>query len=423
MANPVGIASSADPVMTATPTWTRRDITYSVTGWTIDRGRTYELDTTDTGRASVQFVDRTGAFDPTGSPVVDVMHHMAIAPLNPESGATKTLFRGFVSRVQWQPYVNERFANVTVDLVDGRAILAAAEMVPNGSFGDAVVQGNIVFNADTATSAVYTRINKVLDQAGWPSALREIFSGNVGLQKTVYAPRASVLSVITDAADAEEPSASNVFVDKNGLFVFHGRFARYNPTDVTYHIATWNLGDLASAGATVVPIAPPVLLSRDDADLYTSAIATPQNIADGDISAQYVVDSGATASYGVRTWSAENLETFNGGGSTTALRETKKFAQNRVDNYKAPLTRVGQLTVRPQPVASVYGPKLWQLMGEVDISDRVRLYTSHVGGGGFNGAYFFVEGVHYDAKPMSAGMHDITLTLDVSPAGHYSIPY
>src|SRR3546814_7217233 len=29
------------------------------------------------------------------------------------------------------------------------------------------------------------RIHRVLDQAEWPSALREIFTGNVGLQRTV----------------------------------------------------------------------------------------------------------------------------------------------------------------------------------------------------------------------------------------------
>ena len=41
-------------------------------------------------------------------------------------------------------------------------------------------------------------------------------------------------------------------------------------------------------------------------------------------------------------------------------------------------------------------------------------------GGGFAGDYFFVEGVHYDIKPLNATNPEVTVTLDVSPAGYFS---
>ena len=53
--------------------------------------------------------------------------------------------------------------------------------------------GNIVYYADTTTSAVGNRINRILNEIGWPSGNREIFTGNVPIKRTVYAPRSSAM--------------------------------------------------------------------------------------------------------------------------------------------------------------------------------------------------------------------------------------
>ena len=68
---------------------------------------------------------------------------------NPVTDAWTTLFRGFIASIRWVPYRSEQHANVTLDLVDGLAILAACEMAPDGSFGHSVdPQGNIVYDED-----------------------------------------------------------------------------------------------------------------------------------------------------------------------------------------------------------------------------------------------------------------------------------
>lgn len=423
-----------DTALTASPDWERIDTTYRVQSWTIDRGRQNEMSRTDTGTARVELVDQTGDFDPTnaggafygrlatGVPMGPYVQ-AKIELQNPNTDAWTTLFRGFIASIQWVPYQSEEFANVTLDLVDGFALLAACEMAPDGSFGDEVRDGNIVFAEDDNLDAVQTRVNLALDQASWPGGLRSVFTGNVSLQETIYAPRSTVLSVIQDAADAEFPDIANVYIGgprNPGYLVFHGRLARFHPDVVEYDIDTWDVGDDTAADADpggVVRISPPLVASLDDTLLYTSALSTPQNVNEDDIAGQYVTDAVEAARKGLRTWSAENLATFGGDEGRTALQETKLYADYVRDNYPTPRVRVGQLTVKSRRPSDVAGPPVWQMLCNVDISDIVHLTTTHGGGGGFD-TDFYVEGIHYQARPALDDPY-IELTLDVSPRGYY----
>ena len=237
--------------------------------------------------------------------------------------------------------------------------------------------------------------------------------------------------MIQDCADAEFPDAANVYISgprgevgdaPPGSLTFHGRHARFNPETVDYDIRTWQLGDdqAAAADEDTIRISPPLVASIDDTLLYTSAIATNSNIADADIAGQYVNDTGAAADFGIRTWSAENLWTAAGDDSRTAEQETKLFAQYVVDNYATPRVRVGQLTVKARRPDSFNGAATWTLLCGIDISDIVHLTTTHGGGGGFDHD-FYVEGIHYNARPGGAIPY-VELTLDVSPRGYYSDP-
>ena len=424
----------SNTVWAASPTWERIDNIYNLQQVTVDRGRQNEMGRTDTGTAGVELVDRDGGFDPTnpggyffgrltpGQPMGPMVQAL-IELQNPTTSAWSTIFRGYIAAIHWVPYRSEQHANVTLELVDGFALLAACEMAPDGSFGNSVDQGNIVFDEDLSTDAVQTRINLVLDQVGWPASLRNIFTGNVKLQRTPYAPRSTALSVIQDACDAEFPDAANVWIGgprQPGKVVFHGRFARFHPDVAEYEIRTWQLGDDAANAAAplndVVRISPPLTVSIDDTLLYTSALATPQNIHDDDIAAQYVTDATAAAAKGLRTWSAENLAT-RGGPTTTAEPETKLFADYVVDNYTVPRPRVGQLTVKSRKPNTVSGQETWKLLCGVDISDIAHLKTTHGGGGGFD-TDFYVEGIHYQILPGGL-LPYVELTLDVSPRGFY----
>lgn len=442
---PTGLVNVAfdDSVLEASPTWTRLDSTYRVQSVRVDRGRGFELDVMRAGVATIKLVDTTGAFDPTYNGAafygkLDPFKQVAIS-LPDSSGTTwSTVFRGYVSRWLFEPYVNGKLAVVTIECVDLLDFLANTELSSDGSFGDSVTaSGDIVYDADSGTAAVQTRIEQVLNEVAaeaglvsWPSGLRNIYTGNVGLLARTYTSRTAALTVIQEAAEAEFPGGVAAFwANKDGVASFRGRYARFNYTNPTYSVDEWALGDLAAASgapSTIVPVSPPLVFSRDKETLYTAASAAPSTTEAGaeltstQRSANYVVNATAAAAYGLRTWAAEDLATRNGAGSTTALQETNLFADYYLANYAQPRTRVGALTVRPQPPGGTYGSATWGLLQGVELGDYVTLSTSHSWGGGFSSSPFFVEGLHYEILPMGSTHPEVTLTLDVSPEGYWT---
>lgn len=435
VASPRGFSVAWDDAALAeNPSWSWIDDPAGdliVQSWSIDRGRSYEFDRSGTGTARVSVFDTTGDWDPTNASgefygLLQPMKQAALAIKNPVASTWSTIFRGFVSDWRFVMHPTENYIGVEILLVDALDLFAAVELVAGGEFGNATVpaggDGDVYYPEILYTNAVQTRINQVLDEIGWPAGLRNLFTANVKLQGVTYPSRTSALSVIYDAADAEFPAVAQFYMSKSGVARFRGRLSRFQPTDPRYGITTWQLGDDAAhlaSPSTVCPIVPPLQFARDKEHVYTSAISTPQGINDADIAGQYVNDAAAAAAYGTRTWSAENLLTA-GGTSTTAAVETKKFATYYVNNYKDPRTRLSQLTVKAARSSGARAAREWEFVSGVEISDRIQLTTTHGGGGGFAGDYFYVEGIHYDVKPMNATNHEVTCTLDVSPAGYYT---
>jgi hypothetical protein len=395
-----------------------------VSSWSIDRGRSYELDTNSAGTAQITLIDTTGELDPTSFAYpFEPMTPAAIALRNPVLGTDHTIFRGHVQRLSYDLYQNERYATVTVDLVDGLDRLAVMEMFPGGDWGELppLNEGDVSFFADDQTSATGHRINLLLDQANWPVGLREVFSGNVALQGVVYSRRTPVMTAIQDCADAEFPGVANFYIAKDGKATYHGRLARFIPADAQYHISTWRCGDMdAVAADSTRALIFELGYDRDAEKVINSALATPQNILDANIAAHRVEDTGSIATYGTRAISFENLLTTDGYGYQTAADDAcELFAQYYVTNYAQPRNRVNKITFKRVGPDDPYAANLWRLMCNVDISDIIRLKTTHHGGAGGFDEDFFVEGLHYNANPLSDEYVDVELTLDVSPRAYY----
>ena len=429
-AGPVGVVVAFDdPWDAVNPTWTRIDDPNGVSlvnAWSIDRGRSYELDKTATGTARVQIIDLNGLLDPTNSTSpyygkIDPRKQAAIALQNPVTGVWTTLFRGFIESWDYTVDVSEKYMTAEIGLVDAMDHFASTEVIP-GLHGvtppaGSGVQGDVLY----AAQQVDDRIRAALADAGWPTGFSVIFSGNVAVQDTVYSPRAQILSVIQDAADAEWPGVANFYIAKDGKPTFHGRLARFNPS--AYGIAAWKCGDLAAfAGDSTRAVISGLQFSRDLPHVINAALATPQGVKDEDIAGQQDTNTGSIATYGARTWSAENLVTLHGDetGTPDALTETLKYARYYAQNYAAPRNRVSQVVFRPLNPTSAQGPSAWQLMCDVEIGDTITVTVTHPGGGGFNEEPFFVEGIHYDAKPMTADYPEVTVTLDLSPQAYFN---
>lgn len=403
-----------------------------VSRYEISRGRTSELDRTGAGRATITMIDTNGSLDPSGSSTdYDPMTPVAIGLENPVNGTAGTIFRGHVSRWSYDLYPTERYGIATIECVDGLEVLAATEMHPSpvggtasfgGALGGALVmhEGNIVF---PAADQVKHRIDLILDQTGWPAGLREVFTGNVPLKKTVYAPRTQVLTAIDDACDAEMPHVANRYISRDGKFVFHGRQPRFRPEVAEFHIAIWRAGDLSSVNAdSTRALISGLVYDRDKDRVINSAQSSPEGIEDTDLPGQQVENVASIAAYGIRSWSADNLLTD--GGYLTGnndLDETKAFAQYFVDNYSQPQTQVRQIRFTSlQDDTSPYADRIWRILCNVDISDVIRLETVHHGGaGGFSEEDYFVEGIRYVVQPLNDEFLDVELILDVSPRSYY----
>lgn len=433
MADPLGVsvAFGAD-ALDASPTWTRLDDLDSypglfITGWQTNRGRNYFTDKNDAGTAQADFTDTAGVLDPTNAsgPFYPMNPNcpFAIALYNPVADEWTTVFTGMLQSMPTTLDTSENWSTGSLMAADLFALLAIAEIPPGVDFDNTdsgTNTANEIGDTTYAAQSVQDRIKAILADALVPVGLTDIFTGNVDLQKCVEPPGTQVLQVLQDAADGEFPGVANLYMDKTGVVNFKGRLARFNPTDPTYGINTWHVGDRAavdahSSWAQIQTLS----FDRDAAKIINAALFAPQGIADTDIAGQLVADSGSVTTYGTRTYTGSELLTA--GGETDgndANQETKLFADYYVDNFKDPATLISQVTfTNPKPGAANETAQ-WLFLCGVEISDVVVITTTHPGGGGFATVNYFVEGIQYQAVPAQNGPL-ITMTLTLSPAVYY----
>lgn len=434
MAAPLGVSFAFDDAtLTADPTWTRVDTgNWNVETWSIDRGRSDELSQTGTGTAKVTLHDDNGDWDPTNSGGTFYARlrprtQAAIALWNPVDAEWNTLFRGYVTDVTVTPDVTERFTSVTIEMADAFSLFAKTLLRAGTAGGYNSVpgaappgaEGQVYYQAQN----VDDRIKAVLTDAHWNfGTLGEIFSGNIAMQETVYAPDTQALAALQDAADAEFPGVGNFFVNRQGTATFHGRFARFNPANALYKIAQWKVGDVgAFAADSTTAVVSALSFNQSEDNVINSALATPQGVGGTSVAGLLRSDASSIGTFGFCTWSAENLLIAGTAGSFSgdAVSVCGTYAQYYVDNYKRPQIRIQELSMRTPPPAHPTSTRVWRTMSKVDISDLFYVTTSHVGGGGFAAAGYFVEGVHYVANAHATSYLNVTATFDLSPQANY----
>lgn len=405
---------------------------HNVSGYQIDRGRAYELDKTQAGTASLSLFDVSGIFDPTNpdSPLAGLIGPMQQTKLGVQHGWTglyTDLFTGFLESYKWSMTSDEVLMMLAIGLVDGFEPLSRAEIPPGAN-------GTTIF---AATSDVQTRIDALLDIAPWPTAAgwRNINTGNVFVQRTVYNPQTSVLSAIQDAGDADFPGVANFFMRKGGAAAFLGRYPRFKPELFPQDVQFWTCGDKgavsAFGGATIKNIE----WELDNKNLINAALALPFGIAQTDIAGQLVFDAASIAQFGVRSKSLPDLlvdgqpmSTFQPALGANAV--CLAYAQYYVSNYSQPAIRISTLEFEVVLGTRDTPSETWDLVLGVEIGDILTVYTSNPGGGGFGKgtggtesptpAQFFVEGIHYVAGFVD-GVPILKLSLDVSPRGWFLV--
>lgn len=428
-----------DSTLEPDPAWLRLDDGYTrVASYSIDRGRQFELDQTDGGRAEVRIADVEGKLDPTNTTgdlygLIEPLMQAGIARYNPVLDEWQSRFRGFVEDFDYVFDPSQRVNFLTLSLVDIYEVLQTTEMQP-GVFGDPPPLGASTGDIFFDNANVDDRILQVIGNAGLPVEFFVVFSGNVDLWETVYSSGESALTAIQEAVDAEFPGVSNLYPDRFGRACFHGRLAKFDPvgtagstTPDRWSFQHWHAGDgayVAGAPSTRVQLRE-FAFNRGISKVLNSALATPINIDDRDVAGQLVQDDASIGLRGVRSWSRQNLLTKTGLlDDSDSLIETKRFAEYIIDNYAQPRERITQISFRPLYDLDDRAPRLWRFLSQVDIADRVDVTIASPGGGGFNEEPFFVEGIHEEVVGKVAGstdiLDDVTLSLDLSPMAYFT---
>lgn len=436
----VGVAFGSS-VLAASPTWSWITAHPSlVASFSIDRGRQYELDQTDAGRATVTIHDRDGVLDPTNadSPYNGQIEPMLQATLdlwNPVTSEYVTIFRGFIEDYDYDIDPSQFVATLTLSLVDAFGYLGAVEMQPDlkgdgtPSFGDIDTTnsqpGDIYYLGAEDPQA---RIDQALTDAGWPPALSTIFSGNTLVYAAFYSPGESVLTVLQDAADAEFPGVGNLFVSKDGKVTFHGRWAKFDPSvpissnpDLDWDWHHWKAGDGAAvhiSGAGSHAQIRQFAYNWGRSKIINYACATPVLIKDSDRKSMVYKDETSIASYGYATWTKDNLLTA-GKGDRTANDECKLFGYYYMANYREPQKRVTALGFRSLHPDDPRAPYNWDLLCNAEIGDQIDVTLTLPGDGYFNDEPYWIEGIHYEVNPATPDYADVTMTLDLSPKAYY----
>jgi hypothetical protein len=418
-----------DPTLEETPTWTYLTATDNLTaGYSIDRGRQYETDKTDTSTATVTVNDVDGILDPTNTAgpyygKIEPLLQIQIELYDPVAATWHTRFRGFIEDFNYGIDPSQVVTRLQIECVDLFEILNAIEMQP-GEFGDtppAASDGQVFFDNATAKD----RIIQALGNAGIPTGFYVVFDLNVSMQESVYSPGENILQVVQDAADAEFPTVSNVYCDRTGRLAVHGRLAKFDPTGTAagaapgaWNFTHWKAGDETAVLASITDTAQirTLAFNRGLSKVFNSCLCTPNGIADADVAGQYTKDATSIGQYGYRSWSAENLfiDTADLTGNTR-LVETHQYAIFIKQNYKTPRDRITEISFRSMAPSDPRAAANWALLTGCDISDLIDVTETSPGGGGFLGDTWFIEGVHEEVQPLNGTYADVTLSLDLSP--------
>jgi len=440
VADPEGVSVAfGDGPHVVNPTWTRLDTMAGlrVQQWTVNRGRQSEFEQVGAGTATIRLVDTEGLLDPTNgasSLFPDVLpdKQAAIALYNPVLDEWETVFRGFVDDIDYTLAPTRGWLEITIGLIDGFGYLVDSELMP-GHAGVATPptgsEGNVVY---AALHTPQDRLEAVADDVGWPAGLCDFFTGNVHLTQAVYAPGTDALAAMQDAADGEFCGVSVLYCSRQGILTFHGRQARFRPDVAEYGIRRQTCGDpsLTELDDTVCPIHE-LGFNLGKSNLINSVLAYPMHtaitgstptatatvITEEQIRDQLLEDSTSILAHGKKSLSFTDLLTLDGiATGNTALEETLLFATYYRDNYHDPLPRISRLVFKARMPSDPLAGPLWRMLTRADISDRLTITTAHPGGGGFDAADYYVEGVRYTCRPANETVPDVTLELDVSPA-------
>jgi hypothetical protein len=420
------LVALSDGPLVAEPTWTRYDTLTDCRcyGYDCSTGRQSELDTTDTGTATVFFHDRTGVLDDDDLIGLQIMLQL----YNPVLAEWEIRWRGHIDDIEHDLVdapLNVPLANVAFRCVGIFDYLGGVKFLLDGSMGDAGGPDGVVFYED---EPVDDRIIALHDDAGLDVDMYITFSGNVDVNETLYDPDDVILTGLRDAADAEFPGVANIYEDRFGRSVFHGRFARFDPeaTEATeptlWDFTRWEAAtreDVTSGIAQIRAFA----FNRPRARIINSYHAWPREDENGLMFDRALLaglqksDPTSITAYGYRGQEAPDLiiKQHKTNGNTGA-DECELFGEFYIQNYAQPRKAIQTVVFKSIATADARAAATWDLMCRCDISDIIQLTVDEAS---LANEPFFVDGISIECRPLNPTYDLVTFTPNLTPASYY----
>lgn len=419
------VALAAGPLV-AEPTWTRYDnlSTSRCYGFDCYAGRQSELDTTDTGTATVYYHDLNSVLDTDDLVGLQIMLQL----YNPVLAEWEPRWRGHIDDVAHDlvDVPGYPLANVGLLCTGIFDYLGGVKFLP-GAMGDTAPAGmaGVVFYED---EPVNDRVIALMADAGIDADMEVHTSGNVDVNETLYDPDDVILQALRDAADAEFPGVANFYEDRFGRAVWHGRFARFDPEGTAGDIpGLWDFTrwDAATREDVVTDVAQirEFSYNRPRARIINSYLAYPREDDAGVefdrslIDGLLKTDAGSITAYGYRGGEAPDLiiRAHKTNGNTGA-DECEIFAQFYVTNYGSPRKAVQMVSFKSLAVGDARAAATWDLMCRCDISDVINLTIDEAG---LAAVAFFVDGIGVQCRILNPTFDLVTVTPNLTPATYY----
>jgi hypothetical protein len=218
------------------------DVSNQVNKIDTTRGRNAQADQFQTGQLSLRIVDMNGDFNPQNpsSPYAGLLNPMRKVQITATySGVTYPIFSGFITGYSTTtPKDTGEVVYTTITAVDAFRLAQNAQISTVTDSGAGQLSG--------------TRVNKILDQIGWPASMRDIDAGQTTLQADPATPRTALEAMQT----VEISEYGSLYVDANGEFVFQDRAFTTSSvtgtpvvfndsgTGIQYFNALWLLNDV-----------------------------------------------------------------------------------------------------------------------------------------------------------------------------------
>lgn len=264
------------------PVWT--DITAYVRAGTITRG-SQQIDspivTYEAGTCSIVLLNTDSRFDASnlGGPYVDtvtgttqVTAMRAIRVRAVWGGVYYDLFRGFADT--WEvTWVAPNYSECTLNATDAFKVFSGIQRTAGGAVGTGELSS--------------ARVNRVLDNIGWPSSDRSISTGNTALQATTL--DGTPLDELQLDTNSE---LGDLYMSGDGKVVFRNRRAVL--TDTRSNTSQATFGDGGGAELGYIDLG----LTTSDTTFFNEVKVT----ADGSSNEQIATDTGSQATFYKRTF-------------------------------------------------------------------------------------------------------------------------